>query len=69
MQSSPDLLLVILTVSLIFTIHFFLRLSDPSPITRHIGRGVKLIGATSHYVTEQLDDGPIIEPRRHPYQP
>ena len=24
-------------------------------------RGVKLIGATSHYVTEQLDDGPIIE--------
>ncbi len=25
------------------------------------GRGVKLIGATSHYVTEVLDDGPIIE--------
>jgi formyltetrahydrofolate deformylase len=24
-------------------------------------RGVKLIGATSHYVTEVLDDGPIIE--------
>jgi formyltetrahydrofolate deformylase len=24
-------------------------------------RGVKLIGATSHYVTEILDDGPIIE--------
>jgi formyltetrahydrofolate deformylase len=24
-------------------------------------RGVKLIGATSHYVTEGLDDGPIIE--------
>jgi formyltetrahydrofolate deformylase len=24
-------------------------------------RGVKLIGATSHYVTELLDDGPIIE--------
>jgi formyltetrahydrofolate deformylase len=23
--------------------------------------GVKLIGATAHYVTEQLDDGPIIE--------
>jgi formyltetrahydrofolate deformylase len=22
---------------------------------------VKLIGATSHYVTEQLDEGPIIE--------
>ncbi len=25
------------------------------------GRGVKLIGATAHYVTEELDDGPIIE--------
>ena len=24
-------------------------------------RGVKLIGATSHYVTEVLDEGPIIE--------
>jgi formyltetrahydrofolate deformylase len=24
-------------------------------------RGVKIIGATSHYVTEQLDQGPIIE--------
>jgi formyltetrahydrofolate deformylase len=24
-------------------------------------RGVKLIGSTSHYVTEVLDDGPIIE--------
>jgi formyltetrahydrofolate deformylase len=24
-------------------------------------RGVKLIGATAHYVTEDLDDGPIIE--------
>jgi len=24
-------------------------------------RGVKLIGATSHYVTENLDEGPIIE--------
>jgi formyltetrahydrofolate deformylase len=24
-------------------------------------RGVKLIGATSHYVTDALDDGPIIE--------
>jgi formyltetrahydrofolate deformylase len=24
-------------------------------------RGVKLIGATAHYVTEELDQGPIIE--------
>ena len=25
-------------------------------------RGVKIIGATSHYVTTELDAGPIIEP-------
>jgi formyltetrahydrofolate deformylase len=24
-------------------------------------RGVKIIGATAHYVTEDLDEGPIIE--------
>lgn len=31
------------------------------PYHRAHERGVKLIGATSHYVTETLDDGPIIE--------
>jgi formyltetrahydrofolate deformylase len=31
------------------------------PYQRAFERGVKLIGATSHYVTEELDDGPIIE--------
>jgi len=31
------------------------------PYHRAFARGVKLIGATSHYVTEVLDDGPIIE--------
>jgi len=31
------------------------------PYQRAYERGVKLIGATSHYVTEILDDGPIIE--------
>jgi formyltetrahydrofolate deformylase len=31
------------------------------PYQRAFERGVKLIGATSHYVTEALDDGPIIE--------
>jgi formyltetrahydrofolate deformylase len=31
------------------------------PYHQAFGRGVKLIGATSHYVTEVLDDGPIIE--------
>ena len=31
------------------------------PYHQAFTRGVKLIGATSHYVTEVLDDGPIIE--------
>jgi len=31
------------------------------PYHRAYQRGVKLIGATSHYVTEVLDEGPIIE--------
>ncbi|MEQ8965443.1 MAG: formyltetrahydrofolate deformylase [Azospirillaceae bacterium] len=32
-----------------------------NPYTRAHERGVKLIGATAHYVTEDLDEGPIIE--------
>ena len=32
-----------------------------NPYQRAFERGVKLIGATSHYVTEDLDEGPIIE--------
>jgi formyltetrahydrofolate deformylase len=32
-----------------------------NPYRRARERGVKLIGATAHYVTEQLDDGPIID--------
>jgi len=31
------------------------------PYQRAFARGVKLIGATSHYVTADLDEGPIIE--------
>jgi formyltetrahydrofolate deformylase len=31
------------------------------PYARAKERGVKLIGATAHYVTENLDEGPIIE--------
>ncbi|TYR81157.1 formyltetrahydrofolate deformylase [Priestia megaterium] len=31
------------------------------PYERAYKRGVKLIGATSHYVTDDLDEGPIIE--------
>ena len=32
----------------------------PKPYHQAYQRGVKLIGATAHYVTTQLDDGPII---------
>ncbi|MEA5520122.1 formyltetrahydrofolate deformylase [Limnoraphis robusta] len=32
-----------------------------NPYQRAYTRGVKIIGATAHYVTEDLDEGPIIE--------
>lgn len=32
-----------------------------SPYAQAYEKGVKIIGATSHYVTEELDQGPIIE--------
>jgi formyltetrahydrofolate deformylase len=42
--------------------HSFLpAFSGAKPYLQAFERGVKLIGATSHYVTEVLDDGPIIE--------
>ena len=42
--------------------HSFLPAFDGAkPYHRAFARGVKLIGATSHYVTEELDEGPIIE--------
>ncbi len=42
--------------------HSFLpAFSGAKPYHAAFERGVKLIGATAHYVTEVLDDGPIIE--------
>ena len=42
--------------------HSFLpAFSGSNPYKQAYERGVKIIGATSHYVTEDLDDGPIIE--------
>jgi formyltetrahydrofolate deformylase len=42
--------------------HSFLpAFSGARPYHAAFRRGVKLIGATSHYVTEALDEGPIIE--------
>jgi formyltetrahydrofolate deformylase len=34
---------------------------DAGPYAKAKERGVKLIGATAHYVTEDLDEGPIVE--------
>jgi formyltetrahydrofolate deformylase len=42
--------------------HSFLpAFAGADPYRRAREQGVKLIGATAHYVTEKLDDGPIIE--------
>ena len=42
--------------------HSFLpAFAGADPYSRAYQRGVKLIGATAHYVTEELDAGPIIE--------
>lgn len=41
--------------------HSFLpAFAGPKPYHQAYERGVKIIGATSHYVTDQLDRGPII---------
>lgn len=41
--------------------HSFLpAFAGAKPYHKAYDRGVKIIGATSHYVTEQLDEGPII---------
>src|SRR5260221_13289262 len=42
--------------------HSFLpSFKGANPYTQAHERGVKLIGATAHYVTDDLDEGPIIE--------
>ncbi len=54
--------------------HSFLpSFKGAKPYTQAFDRGVKLIGATAHYVTTDLDEGPIIEQEvarvDHTYQP
>ncbi len=42
--------------------HSFLpSFKGAKPYQQAFDRGVKLIGATAHYVTSDLDEGPIIE--------
>jgi formyltetrahydrofolate deformylase len=46
--------------------HSFLpSFAGPRPYHQAYERGVKLIGATAHYVTPVLDEGPIIEQEVH----
>jgi len=49
-------------VNRIINIHhsFLPAFSGSNPYQQAYDRGVKIIGATAHYATEQLDDGPII---------
>ena len=49
--------------NLVINIHhsFLPAFIGKKPYHQAYERGVKLIGATSHYVTEELDQGPIIE--------
>jgi formyltetrahydrofolate deformylase len=54
--------------------HSFLpAFAGSNPYRQAFERGVKIIGATAHFVTEQLDEGPIIAqavvPIDHSYRP
>lgn len=46
----------------IINIHhgFLPSFKGPNPYKQALDKGVKVIGATAHFVTEDLDDGPII---------
>ena len=62
MQILSDGLAAKLTGRCINIHHSFLPgFKGASPYTQAYARGVKLIGATAHYVTADLDEGPIIE--------
>ncbi|WP_141732612.1 formyltetrahydrofolate deformylase [Oligoflexus tunisiensis] len=57
---SPDFLKIFPQVINIH--HSFLpAFPGASPYHQAFSRGVKIIGATAHYVTQDLDEGPIIE--------
>ncbi len=62
MQIIPPTLCTTYSGRMINIHHSFLpSFVGANPYQKAFERGVKLIGATSHYVTEQLDEGPIIE--------
>jgi formyltetrahydrofolate deformylase len=62
MQIVPDALCQKLAGKIINIHHSFLpSFAGAKPYQQAYDRGVKLIGATCHYVTSTLDEGPIIE--------
>lgn len=62
MQILPDTLCSQLAGRAINIHHSFLpSFAGAKPYQQAYDRGVKLIGATCHYVTKDLDEGPIIE--------
>lgn len=62
MQIIPKSLIEAYTYKIINIHHSFLpAFAGAKPYHLAYKRGVKIIGATSHYVTEELDAGPIIE--------
>lgn len=62
MQIIPPELCELYAGRLINIHHSFLpSFIGANPYQKAYDRGVKLIGATSHYVTQDLDEGPIIE--------
>ncbi len=58
---SPDFLERVGTPVINIHHSFLPAFAGAGPYERAKERGVKLVGATSHYVTEELDAGPIIE--------
>lgn len=62
MQVLSDQLCTKMSGRIINIHHSFLpSFKGANPYKQAYQRGVKLIGATAHYVTEDLDEGPIIE--------
>jgi formyltetrahydrofolate deformylase len=66
MQIIPKRMIDVFPNQIINIHHSFLpAFVGANPYERAFERGVKLIGATAHYVTEELDEGPIIEQDVH----
>ncbi|ATG49898.1 formyltetrahydrofolate deformylase [Celeribacter ethanolicus] len=62
MQILSDQMCKVMSGRIINIHHSFLpSFKGANPYKQAYARGVKLIGATSHYVTADLDEGPIIE--------